>query len=159
MAEPERVDRERQRHRDARAADPEGHRAKVRRSYVRHADERRAARRAYRATHLEDERARDRALKRSKPQGYHAELKARQRARRYGAYWEPLDYQAILARDGFVCHICGDDVPPESVEMDHVIPLAAGGTHTYPNVRVSHARCNRLKLKSDILLVAAHANR
>ena len=30
-----------------------------------------------------------------------------------------------------------------SVSLDHVIPLAHGGPHTYSNVQAAHLRCNR----------------
>ena len=58
---------------------------------------------------------------------------------------DDVDYHAILERDGYTCHICGDPVPPDDVEFDHVIPLDRGGPHTMANIRVSHATCNRHK--------------
>jgi 5-methylcytosine-specific restriction endonuclease McrA len=71
--------------------------------------------------------------------------------------WESggkVDYDVILMRDGFVCHICGNDVEPEDVSFDHVIPLSKGGRHSMDNVHVSHLRCNvkknaRLILNSE----------
>ena len=45
-----------------------------------------------------------------------------------------------------VCHICGGEVGSlADLNMDHVIPLARGGTHTYDNIRPSHKRCNQRK--------------
>lgn len=52
-------------------------------------------------------------------------------------------------RDGWVCGICRRDVDislswpdPNSPSLDHVVPLARGGRHTYSNVRISHLTCN-----------------
>ena len=55
-------------------------------------------------------------------------------------------------RDGDHCRYCGfkidfdagqyEDLAPE---IDHVVPLAAGGTHTWDNVQLLHGRCNRAK--------------
>lgn len=71
----------------------------------------------------------------------------------------------LYERDGGVCHICGglcdwndyetredgsfvagDDYP----SIDHVVPLAKGGEHSWQNVRLAHRRCNYLK--SDRLI-------
>jgi 5-methylcytosine-specific restriction endonuclease McrA len=77
-------------------------------------------------------------------------MKANEHARRHEALKrtqqvEPVDYAAVLARDGYVCHICRQDVPPDDVEFDHVMPLSKGGAHSMENVKVSHRRCNRRK--------------
>lgn len=69
----------------------------------------------------------------------------RRRARLRGATVERVDYQKIIERFGMCCHICGHVIERSDLEFDHVIPLAAGGAHSYENVRPSHARCNRSK--------------
>lgn len=51
----------------------------------------------------------------------------------------------IIQRDGLRCHICGGDVLPRDVHVDHVHPLARGGESDPHNLRVSHSRCNLLK--------------
>ena len=46
--------------------------------------------------------------------------------------------------------ICGEDAPRElrgtmrwnAPELDHIIPLSAGGSHTYDNVACAHRSCN-----------------
>ena len=55
----------------------------------------------------------------------------------------------VYKRDGWVCGICGEPVnkdlgypDPESASLDHIIPLATGGTHTWDNVQLAHLRCN-----------------
>lgn len=58
----------------------------------------------------------------------------------------PVDYAAILERDGMVCHICGGDIPSLSdLHFDHVFPLSKGGAHSYDNIKPSHASCNMRK--------------
>ena len=50
----------------------------------------------------------------------------------------------VLARDGYVCHICEQGSPPADA-VDHVIPRADGGTHALANLRAAHTRCNASK--------------
>lgn len=62
----------------------------------------------------------------------------------------------VFERDAWTCHICGEHVDPmpmnrlDGASLDHVIPIAAGGTHTMENVKTAHLRCN-IK-KSDTVL-------
>lgn len=65
-----------------------------------------------------------------------------------GTEVEPVDYGAILAEFGMVCHLCGGEIESRhDLNMDHVIPLGGGhnGTHTYGNIRPSHRWCNQCK--------------
>lgn len=52
---------------------------------------------------------------------------------------------SVIERDGLVCHICGDEVAPDQVHVDHVIALSKGGPSDPENLRVAHARCNMRK--------------
>jgi 5-methylcytosine-specific restriction endonuclease McrA len=66
---------------------------------------------------------------------------------------EPLNPLKVFERDGWVCHLCGDLTLPAlrgtthgfAPELDHVVPLAQGGTHTWDNVACSHRVCNWTK--------------
>jgi hypothetical protein len=51
----------------------------------------------------------------------------------------------VIERDGLVCHICGTDVEPHDVHIDHVLAIAKGGDSELDNLRVSHSRCNLRK--------------
>lgn len=51
--------------------------------------------------------------------------------------------QAVLDRDQGVCGICGGEVPPTDIELDHIVPFAYGGPDTEENLRVTHSACNR----------------
>ena len=70
-----------------------------------------------------------------------AELAAVARARRSGVPIEDVDYDAILERDGYVCHICKGPVEPSELRFDHVVSHARGGPHAPENVGVAHALC------------------
>lgn len=75
------------------------------------------------------------------------------RARRYGVHYECFDITEVLARDGWICQICGIPTPqrlrgtcePDAPELDHIVALAAGGAHTRDNTQCACRRCNGLK--------------
>lgn len=54
----------------------------------------------------------------------------------------------VIRRDGQVCQKCGELVPDDEVEFDHIIPYSKGGTSTEENLRVVHKECNRKKSNS-----------
>lgn len=88
-------------------------------------------------------------------------MKAKQRhIRRANKYAngpvQDIDPMAVYERDGRVCGICGKKVKrhlkfphPMSASLDHIRPLADGGTHTMENVQCAHLLCNSLKGASD----------
>ena len=63
---------------------------------------------------------------------------------------EEVDPLMVLARDRWRCQVCGIDTPPHlrgsfadnAPELDHIVPRAAGGEHSYKNTRCSCRRCN-----------------
>lgn len=67
------------------------------------------------------------------------------RARKHEAFVESVERLVVLERDDGVCGICGEDVDPFAFHVDHIIPLARGGEHSYGNVQVAHPRCNMSK--------------
>lgn len=80
------------------------------------------------------------------------ELKHRRRAREREAFVEPVSRLRIFERDRWRCHLCGKAVRKTAVvphplapTIDHVIPLADGGSHEPANVRTAHFICNSLK--------------
>jgi 5-methylcytosine-specific restriction endonuclease McrA len=44
-----------------------------------------------------------------------------------------------------ICHYCGRKFKPEELTMDHVVPLARGGTSTKGNVVPACKECNSKK--------------
>ena len=50
--------------------------------------------------------------------------------------------QRVIDRDGYVCQLCGGDVEPTDVHIDHIVPYSKGGPNTLANLQVAHSRCN-----------------
>jgi hypothetical protein len=76
----------------------------------------------------------------------------RRRARKRDAYVEDVYRAQVFARDRYRCQICNGRlamkqvVPhPKAPTMDHIIPLAVGGTHEMKNVQAAHFWCNANK--------------
>lgn len=76
--------------------------------------------------------------------------KARRRAVERGVTAERIDPIKVFDRDGWKCHLCGVGTPrrlrgtykDRAPELDHVVPLAAGGAHTWGNVKCACRKCN-----------------
>jgi hypothetical protein len=74
-----------------------------------------------------------------------------QRARRAGV---PCDYSVnplkVFARDRWRCQLCGCTTPKHrrgtthsrAPELDHIVPISAGGGHTWDNVQCACRTCN-----------------
>lgn len=123
--------------RNARSLDwtrdnPERFAAQQRASYDRHREARLESNRQWREANP------DKALA----------IKTRRRARE-GVEFEPVDRLTVFERDGWVCQLCTAPVgktishpDPLSPSLDHVVPLVAGGAHTYANTQLAHLICN-----------------
>lgn len=80
------------------------------------------------------------------------DAKHRRRARMKAAYVEPVYRTRVYARDSHECQLCGEPVDllqvaphPLSPTIDHIIPIARGGTHEPSNVQTAHFICNSRK--------------
>lgn len=69
--------------------------------------------------------------------------------RRRVALGERYSFRQIAERDGWRCHLCGKRVPdrphkgrPLDGEIDHLVPVSAGGIDDPSNVALAHRRCN-----------------
>ena len=49
---------------------------------------------------------------------------------------------AVIARDGEFCAMCGTR---RNLTLDHVVPLALGGSNRISNLQLLCLRCNQLK--------------
>jgi HNH endonuclease len=63
---------------------------------------------------------------------------------------ETIDPAAVFERDGYRCQICkrktrGRHPAKRSPTIDHIIPLAKGGDHSYLNVQCACFECNSTK--------------
>ena len=71
------------------------------------------------------------------------------RAMKLGTQTEKIHSLTVYERDAWTCGLCSTLVDqnlahphPMSASLDHVLPLAKGGTHTYTNVQLAHLTCN-----------------
>lgn len=81
-----------------------------------------------------------------------AAYRAMRRAKTRGALVEKFHPDEVFVRDAWVCGICELPVDrslrwpePGSPSLDHVVPLASGGSHTRENTQCSHLYCNSVK--------------
>ena len=90
--------------------------------------------------------------------------KKRLRAEANGAV-DTITLDELIIKDGNECYLCGEEcnrndyvisdeghfiVGRTYPSIDHVMPVAKGGTHTWDNVRLTHHHCNTIK--SDNLI-------
>lgn len=77
----------------------------------------------------------------------------RSRCRHYGVLYDPsVTRIKVIKRDNGICKICGKvcnendlswgTLGPDFPTLDHIIPLAKGGSHTWGNVQCACAMCN-----------------
>jgi hypothetical protein len=100
------------------------------------------------AAHVERDRANPeaRAARSARYHSAHPEASrratAKRRARLALVEAETIDYAVVWERDGGICGICDEPADLQSWHLDHRVPLAQGGSHTYSNVQVTHPSCN-----------------
>jgi 5-methylcytosine-specific restriction endonuclease McrA len=98
--------------------------------------------REYRAAHLDEMKAYIRGWREAN----------RDRIRDYShkrnaifASGERVSRSEVFKRRGGKCGICRKRVDPENFHVDHIVPLARGGEHSYRNVQLAHPICNSRK--------------
>lgn len=82
------------------------------------------------------------------------------KAKKNGKIEWNISLEKLMQRDDNICKICGRQVDIEDYyytnegyfiagdnypSIDHIIPLAKGGTHTWNNVQLAHRYCNSIK--------------
>lgn len=131
-----------------RDADPEKAREKSTRNRRLHGHKWAEAKRRWREQNLEKAKAQVRAWQKAHPERMRElsrKVTAKRRARKMSLPYEDVDPRVVFERDAGVCGICGKEVQSDDWHLDHIIPLAAGGSHLYGNVQVSHPLCNLRK--------------
>lgn len=92
-----------------------------------------------------------RCLNKSRKSRYGGDYRAR--ARHFGVEYEPVNRVRVFDRDGWRCQLCGVKTPKHlrgtleanAPELDHIVPLAAGGGHSYRNTQCACRLCNSAK--------------
>lgn len=76
----------------------------------------------------------------------------RRRTRMKNVRYEVVTLDQVISTHGPDCHICSESIDfklewphPLSKSMDHIIPIAKGGTHVLANVKLAHLTCNQRK--------------
>lgn len=75
------------------------------------------------------------------------------KARKRAATVERVDPVRVFERDRWKCQLCGSRTPKRrrgsyeanAPEIDHIVPLALGGSHSYVNVQCACRKCNIAK--------------
>lgn len=80
------------------------------------------------------------------------------RRQRVNRTYEKISLNEVIKRLGLVCGVCDKPIniqlkSPDkySLTIDHIIPLAKGGTHTYNNIQLAHMICNTIKSDNLVL--------
>jgi 5-methylcytosine-specific restriction endonuclease McrA len=85
------------------------------------------------------------ALERTKDPRQVSRAKYRARARGYeGPHFTGTEWLALVEACGGACLACGV-AKPEDLTVDHVIPLALGGSNTIENIQPLCRTCNGIK--------------
>ena len=66
-------------------------------------------------------------------------------ARKRNAFVEPVDPLVVLTAGGEMCALCEVPLTLTTVQVDHIVPLAMGGEHSYANTQPACASCNARK--------------
>lgn len=116
--------------------------------YYRDVEKARADGRKFYAKHRETRMARVREWQEAHPEKVREIKRKAQQKRRallVGVFVDDVDPLVVLERDGPGCGICGEDTEPGFFSLDHIVPLARGGEHSYANVQIAHRSCNSRK--------------
>lgn len=66
-------------------------------------------------------------------------------ARKRSQFVERVDRFRLWLLGAGCCGICGQHVDVETMHVDHIVPIARGGEHSYTNTQAAHPSCNRVK--------------
>jgi 5-methylcytosine-specific restriction endonuclease McrA len=70
---------------------------------------------------------------------------ARRARRLQDGFVEEVNRLVVFARHNGICGICMKPVCRDEFAVDHIVPLAKGGQHSYANTQPAHRRCNSKK--------------
>lgn len=118
----------------------------------------------YAETHKEKLNEKKRRYRQEHPEKSR-EQSSRRRARQYGFGYTYFNESDVISsntvEDALPCHICSEPIDlsaprhigeegwEKGLHLDHLVPLAKGGTHTPDNIRPAHGLCNLKKHTKD----------
>ena len=114
---------------------------------IAHPDVKSAGDRAYRLAHPEAVKVIAKRFRQT-PHGKseHRRIESARRAQKLGQFVEQVDPTIVFEMHGGRCGICSEFIDRrEGFHVDHIIPLARGGMHSYLNTQPAHPRCNLQK--------------
>lgn len=149
----------------SRAEHPERNRENCRKWHAKHLEQERErireSMRKWRAEHPEQALERERKWRAEHPETVRKAIakwvaanpekewarQQRRRARKLGLeeHFTPEEWAVVLERYGGACLACGRKPPEVVITVDHVIPLARGGTDTVENLQPLCVSCNSRK--------------
>ena len=138
-------ERSRERMRRLRISDPELQKENTRASYRKHAESRKLKQIAYNHDHAEERRIKAREYRLKNLLTIRAR-EAEKNARRY-AVEGSFTKEEIQSKLDYQCGNCYWCKLPhgENYQLDHIVPLAKGGTNWSYNIAISCKRCNHRK--------------
>jgi 5-methylcytosine-specific restriction endonuclease McrA len=136
-------------------ANPDLVKAYHKQRYLEKSEEVKARSNAYHHANIEAASVRSKAWRdanRDKVVANQKKSKWARKARMKGAVYEDFTLDDVIRRDGLDCYICDIRTDPDApvrtmnrAELEHVVSLANGGSHTRDNLRCACFRCNRIK--------------
>ena len=144
---------QKRRSREQYSKNREASNAKRKENYWANQERERAHRKSYYERTQETQRQTSREWRKNNPEKLRQQNR-RTRAKRASVPSEPYSTLDVLNRWGTNCHLCGYaidlDAPRAThtpgweygLQLDHVIPISAGGSDTLENVKPSHGKCN-----------------
>jgi 5-methylcytosine-specific restriction endonuclease McrA len=108
-----------------------------------------ASTRARRALTPEKVRAENRSYRENNPFAV-AVIVARNRAKQLGveSTLTREEWESVVKERGSICHVCGSPTSyeigsPDTLSLDHLLPMSRGGNNSKENVAPAHRRCNQ----------------
>lgn len=89
-------------------------------------------------------------VEKSKVSGVKAARRKARKLKVRGVSVETVNPLTVLSRDGWRCQLCGITTPrrlrgtfdDSAPEVDHIVPIAQGGEHSYRNTQCACRKCN-----------------
>jgi 5-methylcytosine-specific restriction endonuclease McrA len=90
---------------------------------------------------------------------YRSKINGRLKKKLGDKYVEEVDKRELWNTYGGICAICEEPLKFRECTIDHIIPISAGGEHSYRNTQPAHGLCNHIKDSMPMWLVNVEAIR